>query len=122
MEAGLTVDPGQFAMADQDVCIAMGEALTQAYPGYVWNVGCNHQGGVATVSLVIPSVCGNQAKGFMIHLSTVLGPGGYKKVLAAGGEVLERWNLSRERAPRDFVQRANENGLDQSNMVLKSKW
>jgi len=113
---------GPRAMADRDVCIAIGEDLTQTYPGYIWNVGCNHEAGAAQIMLVIPSVTGNQSMGFLIHLSTVMGPGGRQKVLAAGGEVLERWGLPRGRAPTDMVQRANEHGLDQGNMITKSRY
>lgn len=127
MEAGVTAD-GPSAMADQDVCIAIGETLTQAYPRYIWNVGCTHLShigsvvGVAYISLVIPSVAQNTMEGYMLRLSTVLGPGGYERVKQAGGELLERWGLPREGAPRDFIQRANENGLDRSHMVLKSRY
>lgn len=113
---------GPRAMADQDVCVAIGEDLTQHYPGYIWNVGCNHEAGVAYIMLVIPSGPDNQSKGFLIHLDTVLGPGGQKRCRWAAGEILERWGLPRDRAPADTVQRANENGLDQSSMVLKSRY
>lgn len=109
-------------MEDQDVCIAIGETLTAAYPGYMWNVGCQHDGGVAYIMLVIPTVANNQSLGNLIYLSTALGPGGQKAVLRAGGEILERWGLPRSRAPSDMVQRANEHGLDQGGMVLKSRY
>lgn len=122
MEAAFS-GTGERAMADQDVCIAIGEDLTRAYPGYLWKVGCNHEAGVAHIHLVVPSpIPDNTTKGFMIYLSTVLGPGGQKKVIGAGGEILERWGLPRDRAPEDMVDRANEHGLDRSNMVLKSKY
>ena len=122
MDAGFT-GYGEREMADRDVCIAIGEDLTRAYPGYMWNVGCNHQAGVAQIMLMMPSdKPSNTTKGFLIHLSTALGPGGQKKVLLAGGEILERWGLPRSRSPEDMVLRAHEHGLDESNMITKSRY
>jgi hypothetical protein len=122
MEAGV-ISHGETAMADEDVCRAIGEDLTATYPGYLWNVGCNHQSGVATICLMMPSPTpSNTMKGFQINLSTVLGPGGQKRVREAGGEVLERWGLPRGRAPEDMVQRAHQHGLDTGNMITKSKY
>lgn len=112
---------GETRMADQDVCIAVGQDLTQTYPGYFWNVGCDHFAGVVNVSLAIPGESGNTTKGFLLHLSSILGPGGQKKVRVAGGELLERWGLPRGRAPHDTIERALEHGLDRGGEIVKSR-
>lgn len=114
---------GPRQMADEDICRAIGEDLTQTYPGYLWQVGCNHDAGVATILLIVPTATrADQAKGFMIHLDTVVGPGGSKKVRDAGGEVLERWGLPRGRAPSDYMAQAGEHGLDTANSITKSRY
>ena len=114
---------GPRQMADEDICRAIGEDLTQTYPGYLWQVGCNHDAGVATILLIVPTAPrAYQTKGFMIHLNTVVGPGGSKKVRDAGGEILERWGLPRGRAPSDYMARAGANGLDTANSITKSRY
>jgi len=120
-EDSILTGEGPTRMADQDVCIAVGEDLTQTYTGYFWNVGCNHEAGVVAISLAIPGDNGNTTRGFLLHLSTIMGPGGQKKVRAAGGELLERWGLPRGRAPQDVIERALEHGMDRGGEILKSR-
>jgi hypothetical protein len=121
MEAFLT-GGGPTQQADEALCLVIGHDLTETYPGYAWDVGCNHEAGVITIRLAVPVTGGMCQPGFLMHISTVVGPGGQKKVLAAGGEILERWNLRTDHAPHDWVDRAIDNTLDRSNMVLKSKY
>jgi hypothetical protein len=121
MDAILTGD-GATRAADEALCLVIGRDLTETYPGYAWDVGCNHEAGVVAVRLATPEIGGMAQPGFMLHISTVVGPDGQKKVRQAGGEILERWRLQRERAQSDWVERAQENGLDKTNMVLKSKF
>lgn len=113
---------GETRMADQDICIAVGEDLTATYPGYFWNVGANSEAGTVVVSLAIPGDNANTTRGFLLHISSLMGPDGQKKVRAAGGELLERWGLPRGRAPDDVIERALEHGLDRGGEVLKSRY
>lgn len=122
MSEAILTGSGENRMADQDICIAVGEDLTQTYPGYFWNVGCNHEAGTVTVALAIPGEAGNTTKGFLLHLSSIVGPDGQKKVRAAGGELLERWGLPRGRAPDDTIERALEHGLDRGGEIKKSRY
>lgn len=108
-------------MADQDVCIAVGEDLTQVYPGYMWKVGCNHDAGTVVIDVGVPKPIGMENYGYMLHLSSVLGPGGQKRVRQAGGEMLERLGLRRGVAQADTHYRAVEHGLDLGGAVTKSK-
>lgn len=126
MEAVFAVpdDEGSIDRAEQALCLMVGESLTQAYPGYVWNVGCTRQSGALTIKLAVPLSLrpgGFGEPGYLLYISTVIGPGGHKRVLAAGGEILERWALIRGSAKGDWVEHAWENGLDKSHMILKSK-
>lgn len=121
MEAILTGD-GATRAADEALCLVVGRDLTETYPEYAWDVGANHEAGVIAIRLAVPMQGGMAQPGFLMHISTVVGPDGQKKVRLAGGEILERWRLQRERAQQDWIERATENGLDKTNMVLKSKF
>lgn len=121
METILT-GSGATRAADEALCLVIGRDLTETYPGYGWDVGANHEAGVIAIKLAVPTLGGMAQPGFLVHISTAVGPGGQKKVREAGGEILERWRLQRDQAPRDWVQRAQENGLDKGNMVLKSRY
>jgi hypothetical protein len=112
------------AMADKDVCQAVSEDLMQTYPGYMWLVGCNHTAG--TVSIDLPGLKPPQFRqwGMLLHISTILGPGGQKIVRHAGGEFLERLGLPRRGAHADTVEMAREHGLitDDNKNKSKTQW
>ena len=112
---------GPTRMADQDLCIAVGEDLTATYPGYDWCVGANHEAGVLHIDLICDKPLGLQNHGYLLHIANVIGPGGQKRVRDAGGELLERFGLRRDRADAEWRAAARENGLDTGNAVLKSR-
>lgn len=120
MEAYLTGE-GPTRDADEALCLVVGRDLTEQFPGYAWNVGCDHNAGVIAIRLAVPQFGGMASPGFLMYISTAIGPNGRDKVRAAGGELLERWRMSREKAPDDWVRRAEDNGLDRSHMIEKSK-
>ena len=122
---------GQFAMEERDICRAVSDTLHSNYPGYAWRVGTTltetSRGvtGAVVVELCVPLASvvkpTNNTKGFLIYAHALHGPGGVRKVILAGGEVLERWGLPREKAPADWVEQAWEHGLDETGSVVKSK-
>lgn len=112
---------GATAMADEDICRAVGEDLERAYSGYPWMVGCNHEAGTVVIDLPEPwKPLKYRNYGILLHLGSLMGPGGQKKVLFAGGEMLERMGLPRTAAPVDAGQKARQNGMDAANAVIKS--
>ena len=116
---------GENAMAEQDLCRAVSETLMDHYPGYAWGVGCTLQSGMVAITLMVPlaDVAGSNARpGYLIRIQNCYGPGGVKRVIDAGGELLERWKLNRGRAPADWVDLAWENGQDRSHEIIKSKY
>ena len=113
---------GEHAMTEQDLCIAVGETLQKAYPGYPWQVGCSVEAG--TVVIDLPATWKPLAfrrYGVLLHMQSLMWAGGFKKVLHAGGEMLERMDLPRSAAPDDARLRALDNGIDIGNAVVKSK-
>lgn len=113
---------GPKAMADEDVCRAVGEDLQRAYPGYPWMVGCNHEAGTVVIDLPEPwKPLKYRNYGILLHLGSLMGPGGQKKVLFSGGELLERLGLPRDAAPLDAGLKARENGMDVGSAIIKSR-
>ena len=97
-------DPNTHAMADVDVCIAVGEDLTSTFPGHPWMVGADHEAGTVVIRLGYnpPLERPRLAEmGYLLHLSTVLGPGGQKKYAMpvrkcwSGGDCLAKWQRSK---------------------------
>ena len=118
MDAILT-GHGENRMADQDICIAVGEDLTRHYPGYFWMVGVQH--GSVHIDLQVEKPIGMECYGYRLNVSTVLGAGGQKAVMRAGGELLERFGLRRGSAHEDTNEIARANGLNTDNNKNKSK-
>lgn len=112
---------GEHAMTEQDLCIAVGEDLTKHYPGYDWLCGANVQAGTIVIDLMVDKPHHLANHGYLLHLGTLMAPGGHKRVMEAGGEMLERFGLPRSAAPQDWRKRAVENGLDTAGEVMKSR-
>lgn len=120
MDALLT-GSGPTRMADQDVCVAVGEDLSRMYPGYLWMVGCNHEAGTLHIDLQCPKPIGLENYGYLLHISTVLSPGGQHRVMLAGGEMLERFGLRRGAAHEDTDEIAATHGLITDDNKNKSR-
>lgn len=120
-EVSLASSYGPLAMADEDVCRAVGEDLTHYYPGHLWCVGANHEAGTLYIDLPYQKPAHLRQYGYLMHISTVLGADGRKKVMRAGGELLERFGLPRSAATPDADAMARENGLLADGARDKSK-
>lgn len=113
---------GPKAMADEDLCRAVGEDLQKMFPGYPWMVGANHEAGTVVIDLPEPwKPLKYRNYGILLHIPSLMGPGGQAKVFRYAGELLERMGLPRDRAPMDAGLRARENGLDVGSAVIKSR-
>lgn len=78
----------------------MADALNAAYPGHLWAVNVNGAGGVADIYNF--SLSGNW--GFRIKLPQVYSMSDFRKqVIRGGGEMLERFRLSRGAADHDAI-------------------
>lgn len=69
------------------------EALNKHYPGHLWAVNINEDGGVITVMNLALS----GSWGFLLKLKTVQEDPDLRSVMRAGGELLERYRLRRGR-------------------------
>ena len=83
--------------AANDILMAksMAESLNTTYPGHLWAVTCDGKTGMADVRNL--ALSGNW--GFRLKLDDIYSASEFKKnVLRAGGEILERFRLSRGKA------------------------
>ena len=88
----VVTDNPQGAANDVLMSKEMAEALHLAYPGHLWAVTCDGTIGFADVRNMLLS--GNW--GFRIKLDEIYSGSQFrKKVIMAGGELLERYRLSR---------------------------
>lgn len=104
--------------SEQDVkdialCKEVWEVLDKHYPGHPWMVGADHFAGTVSIQLAYEDrVEFNYSKwGYLLHIRNLNTPESMKKVMRAGGEMLERWKLARTGASQHAVGDARRNGL-----------
>lgn len=102
---------GEHAMAEQDLCRAVGEDLTKHYPGHPWCVGADLRGGYVVIDLGYDKPPHLRNMAYLLHPQTLMNAGGQQRVMQAGGEMLERFGLPRDGIRSDAADLANENGL-----------
>lgn len=96
----LVTDKPQGRLADILLARTMAESLHAAYPGHLWAVSCNHETGLADVRNLMLS--GNW--GFRLKLAGIYSASQFKAdVLKAGGEILERFKLTRGKYHDDQI-------------------
>lgn len=79
----------------------MADTLHKHYPGHLWAVTCDGPKGIATIRNLMLS--GNM--GYVLHLSTIYSASEWdKRVLMAGGEILERYRVMRAGLDRTMNQ------------------
>lgn len=83
--------PLNIAMANESIAREVAECLNKAYPGHAWAVRANVETGLCQVYNLRLS----GTWGFVLHLDKLLNDPGMKLTIRAGGELLERYNLSR---------------------------
>jgi hypothetical protein len=89
-------DPSEarFAYADMSLAKLIGEALLGAYPQRSWQVHADSQNGI--VDVILADVTSRW--GYTIHLKSKSLFELQREAVFGGGEILERFNLSRARA------------------------
>ena len=116
-----TEGTGPLAMAEQDLCIAVGEDLTRHYPGHPWLVGADLLAGSIVIDLGYEKPAAVRNMAYLLHPQTLMSPGGSQRVMQAGGELLERFGLPRGPGTWDAAARAVEHGLDADD-TAEGKW
>lgn len=106
--------PPDILPADASLMVAVYDKLASEYPGHPWAVTADRERGVVDIQLFyLDAERKNGRWGYVLHTKTLDSDPGMVCVVRAGGELLERFRLSRERAANDESRlRALENGLD----------
>lgn len=107
---------GETAIADIEICKAVAGVLMRHYEGHVWHVGCDSSPTVRMIDIKLnyPDKLGMLPKfGFKLKLDGCTDA----KIMRAGGELLERYRLSRARANSYSMATAIENGMDKAGMI-----
>lgn len=95
---GLVTDAPQLAANDFVMAREIAETLHKHYPGHLWAVTCQGDQGIATIRNL--SLSGNW--GFILHLPKIYSASEFGvRVVRGGGELLERYRVSRGRARHD---------------------
>jgi len=95
MQQDITTDTPQIPLGDLMVAKRMADTLHKAYPGHLWAVTVDGAQGMATVRNL--SLSGQW--GFYVKLAHDWSASNFEKqVKMAGGELLERYKVRRERA------------------------
>lgn len=96
VELGAATDPHK--AADFAMTKAIGEVLARHYPRIPWGVRVDSAQGVAMIQVAhLMGATGH----YVIHLSKLAVDPGFKSVIRAGGEILERFGISRSRSADD---------------------
>ena len=111
----IATDAPQLNANDLVMAKHMADTLHQHYPGHLWAVTCDGDKGIATIRNLMLS--GDW--GFILKLPAIYSASEWdKRVLRAGGEVLERYRISRAGAERTMDQMLSAN-KDFSGRLLK---
>lgn len=106
--------------ADIELAKNIYDILDKHYSGHPWAVWADHRKTNATADILLfyPNKLGQIYKfGYKLHIAKLDAPYLRKKVIRAGGELLERYGLSRDRANEDSFLDAKSNGLDKTGRV-----
>ena len=103
---------GTASMSDRDLCIAVLEDLAKHYPGHPWLITADVQAGSVVIDLGYEKPRHLRNFGYLLHAGTLMGPGGQKRVMQAGGELLERFGIMRGAGASDTAREAASHGLD----------
>ena len=80
-------------LANFEIAKAMAETLERHYPGHAWAVRAEISNGVVHVFNLALS----GKWGFILKMNDIMNDQGMKITIRAGGELLERYNLTRGR-------------------------
>ena len=109
----LTESHGATDVADIALCKKIYEVLTKHYPGHPWCVGANSESGAADIKLLYHDPRRPRTNyGYSLNLGSLDDERGMRKVMTAGGELLERYGLARGPAKPESGLIALHNGMD----------
>lgn len=105
-------------VADIALCKEIYRILDDHYSGHLWQVGANSSTGVVDIKLLYPDGRHRITNlGYGLKIKSLDVPYLKKKVIRAGGELLERYGLPRGPATLHTIVDAITKGLDKTGRV-----
>ena len=115
---------GPLYEADIAICKQVADDLGKHYPGHPWAIGADHEAGVLWIHLAYPDNRMTAADvmsgpsfgipGYLLHIKSLKSKYDWGKVMRAGGELLERYDIARGRMRESDWQKASEHGMDKA--------
>jgi hypothetical protein len=101
-ESSYIIDPRQLKVDGSLAILAKtcGEALEKRYPGWLWTINPDQEGGV----IYIYSLRLSGEWGYTIKIADIQNDPQAKEAIMAGGEILERYNIRRGPYKRDLLK------------------
>ena len=101
-ESSYIVDPNQLQVDGSLANLAKrcGEALEKRYPGWLWTINPDQEGGV----IYIYSLRLSGEWGYVIKIADIQNDPQAKEAIMAGGEILERYNIRRGKYKRSLLK------------------
>jgi hypothetical protein len=96
-------EDGTFDAANDALCTLVGGKLEKEYPGRPWAVHAQIESGIVKIA-----VQGFQQWPYVIHVNSLKGDPSLRKVVEAGGQLLERFQMGREKFSMADWQTANQ--------------
>ena len=105
---------------DIALCRKIWQVLDKHYQGHPWMVGADHRAGTVTIQLAYNDKVDWRFSrmGWILHINKLETPEELKKVMRAGGDMLERFNLKRDAATENSRQYAKSNGLIKDGVMM----
>lgn len=111
----------QHDLEDVKLCDKINRILQFYYPKHPWMIGANHETHVIHIQLAYFNRLGQIFPWGVQYYTHKMG--GYKqmrkKIMLAGGELLERFNLARKEASEFAEHYASEGGINTENPVCR---
>lgn len=111
---------GETAAADLALCKEVCEELNRYYPEHGWLVTCRHDAGTISIDLPFEKPKQHALYGMLLHITSLSDEVSKRKIMRAGGELLERWGIGRRRARPEDAWEAKEHGLDIAGAITHS--
>lgn len=112
---------GDLLCKDLDIGKKILDVLEHYYPLHAWFVNVSNESGHCTIQLMYPGVDDKLRiwrYGMLLHLNKLgVGQELEAKIMRTGGEVLERYNMSRGKLTANDYAEFLKNGVDTAGMV-----
>lgn len=107
-----------FDKADLFLCKQVVASLVRHYDEHPWHVTADHKSGMVYIRLLYADKDYEVSQmGMALHIDKMKAGDIDKKIMRAGGELLERFNLARDHATAESTQQALTQKIDKAGAI-----